>query len=87
MPRPKRAIAYDQFKVSLPPELAAELRLRCFSPLHVYGAPKGAISALFSQALREFFERYPLATQNETNRPDQASDGRETPAEAPAGGE
>lgn len=65
MPRPPRAIPYEQFKVSLPPELAAEVRLRCFSPIHVYGAPKGAFSALFETALRAYFEANPLAATEE----------------------
>lgn len=65
MPRPPRAIPYEQFKVSLPPELAAEVRLRCFSPIHVYGAPKGAFSALFETALRAYFEANPLADESE----------------------
>lgn len=73
MPRPRRAVAYDQFKVSLPPELAAELRLRCFSPIHVYGAPKGALSTIFADALREYFAAHPLAAPVEQPDADPAA--------------
>lgn len=87
MPRPRRAIPYEQFKVSLPAELAGELRLRCFSPLHVYGAPKGAISTLFEVALRDYFARNPLRGRDETQPHDEESDGGETAAQNPPGGE
>lgn len=89
MPRPKRPLAYEQFKVSLPPELSGELRLRCFSPVHVYGAPKGAISALFETALREYFMRNPLRREerDETQSPAQTSHGSETAAQDSPGGE
>ena len=88
MPRPRRAIPYEQFKVSLPAELAGELRLRCFSPLHVYGAPKGAISTLFEVALRDYFARNPLRGRGDETQPhDEKSDGGETAAQNPPGGE
>lgn len=78
MPRPPRAIPYEQFKVSLPPELAAELRLRCFSPIHVYGAPKGAFSALFEEALRAYFTAHPLEeATNETTSEAQGSSSQD----------
>lgn len=79
MPRHPRAVPYDQFKVSLPPELSAELRLRCFSPIHVYGAPKGAISALFEIALREYFETHPFTPEAEGN--EQQADPERSPGE------
>lgn len=66
MPRPKRAVQYDSLRVSLPPEVAAELRLRCYSPYHVYGAPQGALSNMVADALREYFTAHPLKeTQHE----------------------
>jgi hypothetical protein len=69
MPRPPRPIPYEQFKISLPPELAAEVRLRCFSPIHVYGAPKGAFSTLFETALRAYFEANPLVEETPDEKP------------------